>query len=155
MIGWHWHLEKGWGDVSEYVWVVEQGSYSDYRVVGVYTSRKAAKTVAEKINAADDWGEATVDKWPLNPGADAINEGREPYMIQMLRDGTVEEVKTGRWSGYNMCGSLQIWRRSKAPAYKGKGVPDCLRGTVFARDPEHAIKIANEQRTQLIAANKW
>lgn len=33
------------------VWVIEQGEYSDYRVVGVYSSRENAERIAEKINA--------------------------------------------------------------------------------------------------------
>jgi hypothetical protein len=36
------------------VWVIEQGSYSDYRVVGVFTSRENAKRVADAIIGAED-----------------------------------------------------------------------------------------------------
>jgi len=33
-------------------WVVEQGEYSDYRVVGVFTSKANAQVVADAINRA-------------------------------------------------------------------------------------------------------
>ena len=45
--------------------------------------------------------------------------------------------------------------RTKAPAYQGKGVPDCLNATVLARNEKHAIKIVNEKRAQIIAAGEW
>ena len=32
------------------VWVIEKGSYSDYRVVGVYSTQERAKLVCEHIN---------------------------------------------------------------------------------------------------------
>ena len=50
---------------------------------------------------------------------------------------------------------MTIWRRSQAPAYVGKNVPDCLHGTVWAKDSTHAIKIMNEKRTQMIAMGEW
>jgi hypothetical protein len=42
-----------------------------------------------------------------------------------------------------------------APAYRGKGFPDVLNATVWAKDAKHAAKIVNEYRTQMIANGEW
>lgn len=138
----------------EYVWVIEKGSYSDYRVCGVYDSQEKAERVAEWLNAEDASDEATVAKWPLNPGADALNAGMHQYIVHMLRDGTVEKVYLydSRYSLGDECG---IWRRSQAIAYRGKNIQDCINATVWATDEKHAVKIVNERRTQMIALGEW
>jgi hypothetical protein len=137
------------------VWVIEHGSYSDYRVVGVYSSRKNAQMVADQINAAESYGEkATVEKWHLDPGVDDLNAGRHPHVVTMAPDGTVEQARRLEWSGYEIGNGLDIWRRSKAPAYRGKGIPDAVHGTVWATDEQHAVKIANEWRIQALATGR-
>ena len=73
----------------------------------------------------------------------------------MLRDGTVEKINKQGVSSYDLAGACQIWRRSQAPAYRGTGVQDALDATVWATDEQHAIKIANEKRIQMIAGDKW
>lgn len=37
-------------DTRKTIWVVEQGEYSDYRVVGVFSSQESAQVVADKLN---------------------------------------------------------------------------------------------------------
>ena len=136
--------------MSKFVWVIEEGNYSDYRVSGVFSSKDDADFMASKIGG-------TVAKWPLNPCVDELRKGYKLFLGEMLYDGTVERMVdwSAELSGYYLTHSLEIWRRSTAPAYQGKGVQDCLHGTVFAKDIKHAVKIFNEQRTQLIAQNKW
>ena len=73
----------------------------------------------------------------------------------MLRDGTVEKVGESEASDAKYPGQVGIWKRSTAPAYRGKGVPDVMTATVWARDEKHAVKIVNEYRTEWIASNKW
>jgi hypothetical protein len=74
----------------------------------------------------------------------------------MLRDGTTEEVFQTERDAYNY-GNLghKIWRRSQAPVYRGKGVPDCLRSDVLATSQEHAVKITNEHRIRIIESGEW
>lgn len=136
------------------VWVIEQGSYSDYRVCGVYDSREKAERVAEWINAGESYDEATVAEWPMNPAAFELNAGMRQYSVLMLRDGSVESARP--YDSRHVAAKEQdIWRRSKAPAYLGKGVQDCLSSTVWATDEKHAIKIVNERRIQLLASGEW
>lgn len=140
----------------ESIWVIEQGSYSDYRVVGVYSSKKNAQLVCDAINAGDSYDKATVAKWPVDQSVLEVSRGYKRFIVTMLRDGTVENIRGPEAiCSYDMSSTLAIWKRTEAPAYKGKGIPDALHGSVLAKDETHAIKIANEQRTQLIALGKW
>lgn len=143
--------------MAKSVWVIEKGEYSDYRVVGVFTSKENADDMAARINESETYGEpATVAEWPLDPAIRELRAGFQPYHVWMLRDGTVERCDRTDVSTYDLASaSCELWRRSKAPAYKGKGIEDCLKATVWAKDDKHAIKIVNEMRTEMIAMNRW
>ena len=138
------------------IWMIEQGSYSDYRVVGVYSTKEGAELVCAKINGEESYELAVVSEWPLDPGVEAINQGLSPFTVLMLRDGTTEKV----WMDaddfeYALNAQPMIWRRSEAPAYQGKNIPDCLMARVFAKDSQHAVKIVNEHRTRMSASGEW
>jgi len=72
------------------VWVVEQGEYSDYRVVGVFTTEARAKAVADMVNGPERAYDASVSEWPLDPGSEDLEMGRSMYLVRMLRDGTID-----------------------------------------------------------------
>lgn len=135
------------------IWVIEQGSYSDYRVVGVFSSEKNAQTVLQHLK--DEYESPSIAEWELDPGVEELNKGYTCWVGEMLKDGTVERCEPIELDYYRLCKSLYIWRRSEASAFKGRGLLDCLTGTVLAKDQKHAIKIFNEYRTQLLANNKW
>lgn len=137
------------------VWVIEQGEYSDYRVVGVFSSAANAQRVADAINVTQFTSPAEVAEWPLDPGVAALNAGHQRFIVWMRRDGTVERSDASEMTGYAVSGDVTIWRRSIAPAYRGKGIEDCLQADVWAVDVTHAIKIANEHRLRLIATGEW
>lgn len=137
------------------IWVIEQGEYSDYRVVGVYSSRENAEVVCKAINDRRPCYQAEISEWRFNPGTTEINQGMRIYSVRMLRDGSVEEVKSHEFSGFDIGGEVRLWRRKSAPYWRGKDVEDCLCVTCWATDDRHAVKIANEHRSQWIAMGKW
>ena len=144
--------------MNKSVWVIEKGSYSDYRVVGVYSTEAGARLVCDRINGGEHYERATVVEWPLDLGVEAINKGLSPFVVRMLRDGTTEQVRMDTDDfEYTLDDKPTIRRRSTAPINKGKKVvpPDCLTARVFAKDEAHAIKIVNEYRTQMIAKGEW
>lgn len=142
---------------SNSVWVVEQGEYSDYHVVGVYSSKENAEYVVSALNGdkEDKYYEATVAEWSLDPAVNEMRQGLHPYIVWMQKDGTTERVERWDISGYDLGGNVKIWRRTKAPAYRGKGIPDIINATVWASDDVHAVKIVNEHRTRMIASGEW
>jgi hypothetical protein len=140
--------------MAETAWVIEQGEYSDYRVVGVFTSRENAERIAEKINGDRTYDLATVDEWLLDPGIQALNQGHHRYHVLMLRDGTTESVEreVSPWFLSNLVSEFFIWSRSTAPA---PHLPDALRASVWAGSDAHAVKVVNERRLQMIASGEW
>ena len=145
---------KGY-DVGKFIWVVEQGSYSDYKVVGVFTTEKNAKLIADKLNSSAYSDEATIAQWPLDPAVNQLIKGYRQFTVVMLRDGMTERCDELPFSSYELAGKFWIWKRTEAPAYVGKGIPDALQATMLAKNAKHAIKIANEHRTQMIANGEW
>lgn len=135
------------------VWVVEQGSYSDYRVVGVFSSRKNAQAIADRINDGDTFSNATVGKRPLDPCIAEINAGLKRFLVTMNYDGAVEQVMED-FDAYDILGSLEVWQRTKASAWSRQPIGDAIHGTVWATDEQHAVKIANERRLLEIASGK-
>lgn len=132
--------------MSKTVWVVEDGEYSDYHVVGVFTSRENAERIKQLCG-----GE--VSEWPIDPAIEELNAGLWPYSVCMAIDGTTERVtRVDTMSYYSLNDGVRLWKRTQAPAYRGTpGVQDAIFGTVWAESEQHAVKIVNEKRTAYLA----
>lgn len=136
------------------VWIIEQGSYSDYRVVGIFSSSENAHKVCAWINSTEPYDRAEVAERTLDPVVDDLNAGRRQWYVHMHRDGTTETVRPND-STYHLENNGHIWDRPNAPAYKGQGLPALLTYYVWATDADHAVKIVNERRIQMIANGEW
>jgi hypothetical protein len=137
------------------VFAVNSGSYSDYSVRALFSTREKAEAF---MAAVPDGDYNDIQEFELDPpAADMLRRGYAVWYVTMLRDGTAEAVVRRDASLYAVTsvGDVVLWERTKAPAYKGKGIPDALRIDVWAKDEKSAIKIANEKRAQFIAEGKW
>ena len=47
-------------------YVVTQGAYSDYHIVGVFTTEEDAKIYADRINAATPYADADIEEYELD-----------------------------------------------------------------------------------------
>ncbi len=128
------------------VYLVESGSYSDYHVVGVYSTRENAQLVAEKIGG-------DVAERPLDLAADELRKGFTTWQVLMDRTGAAHLVRRQEFSDYRLDNEAHVWR--KGTPMLPMNLPDCLSVTCLARSERHAIKIANEKRTQMIAQGDW
>jgi hypothetical protein len=137
------------------VFAVNSGSYSDYGIVAMFSTRQLAQ---EFMDAVPDYGYNDIEEYDLDPPAtEKIRKGYKLWCIRMLKDGSVEMVDKSEINTYNVkdAGEFTIWERTKAPAYRGNGIPNAMTGTVWARTEKQAVKIANEKRVQMIANNVW
>lgn len=134
-------------------WLVEQGEYSGYHIVGVFSSRENAQLVADAINANKSSNAAAVVEYPLDPVVHELRQGYRFYLLEMLRDGTVDACHLEEISTSDLAGDALVVTRSHWPP--GQKRPEALRARVWATDDTHAIKIVNETRLQLIANNEW
>lgn len=129
-------------DDSKTIYVITQGSYSDYHIITVFSDEQAAESFAKLISEKGDT--ATVEDYELDRYVPQAREGLMPFYVWMTRDGN------GEVDGSHI---LYDDRLSLLPT----PTPDRirLRGTVWALDEQHALKIANEKRAFLIASGEW
>lgn len=133
------------------IYAVSSGSYSDYKVDALFSSKKLAEDFIAVMKNRDTY---FIEEYELNPPiADLIRRGYSLWSVHMLKDGTTEHAKRVNVTHYDS--SYFIWERTKATAYKGKGIPDILTAYVLAKTEKQAIKITNEKRIQMIAEGKF
>jgi len=121
------------------MYVLTDGSYSDYHIVGVFSSKKKALQLKKEAKLGSDCGVEVfrVDEFDNVPNLSL-------FSICMNKNGDTQEAsKISKDNLYGLSAALT-------------GIPDILRKKklcmfVFAKDEEHAVKIVNEKRIQLIA----
>lgn len=137
------------------IFAVSSGSYSDYRINALFSTKELAQQFKDAVKEYD-YNE--IEEYELDPPtADLLARGYSVWRVLMLKDGTVERVDRSDNDLYAVqdAPAHAIWRRSEAPAYKGKGVPDGLQSSVWAKNEKAAVKSANEKRLQMIANGEW
>jgi len=121
------------------IYVVFNGYYSDRHVVGVCSTKELAERLAVLTTEAwdkSDWAVYDVDVIPECP------VGLLPYDVVMDRRGGVKSCNRDSAIGFK-------------PDTEYYGEDNLMSFYMWAKDEEHAVKIANERRTQLIAMNIW
>ena len=126
------------------IYAVSSGSYSDYRINALFSTKAKAQAYIDDATNADDINNNVIE-FELDP----LPPYFENYLsVEMKKDGTVVEVEDeGRHQVGNYCRGGVL--------YAENGVGTYLRYYVAATDRERAIKVTNEVRTQLIALNLW
>lgn len=127
-------------------YIVVTGEYSDYHVCGVYSTRKKANYAAKVYD-----GEVVthkVDELPAHP------KGLLGYQVRMKKDGAAKAQRIGvEWmQHYKTPQFTDDYIRQDDGQYL---IVKELAVSVWAKDEQHAVKIVNEKRAQIIAANEW
>lgn len=118
------------------LFVVTSGEYSDFKISGIYSSKEKAEWARKLFATENQIEEWELDSIPIHPS------GMLLFMVRMEKSGMVRDFGT-----VNASDKLPHW----SPAIEIPAVDF----VVWARDIEHATKIANEKRTQLIASGEW
>jgi len=116
------------------IYVVSEGEWSDYSIVGVYSTKSLAERAAKAFDGR-------VETYKLDEHAAPLAQGKKVFFVRMQHDGGVIEAHN-----YH---SDHLLDRTDFD-YRGN-----LITSVWAKDEQTAIKIANERRVKLIAMNKW
>jgi len=138
------------------VWTVSSGSYSDYRIVGIFsTEAKATKFYETRKLVDDEIGSVSWEE--LDPAPPTVVQ---TITVQMFSDGTTYDLNP-KWEevpylGFRGFGSYFYYANLSPnrdfPTYAGQLV---LVWTVEVTDPIHAVKVVNEKRAQILAAGLW
>lgn len=123
------------------VYVVTEGDYSDYHIVGVTTDRETAEAYC-KISKGD-WYEPRVEEYDTKAFADIRTA--KPYRVIMEKDGTMT-TEAGDGFSYESAvehhvSHIRMWGDN----------PNYYEVVVLAEDEQHARKIAADY----IAEAKW
>jgi len=124
------------------VYLVVSGEYSDYTVHAGFTNESRANEYKDAI-CADD-----VEAMELDPPDDLIRypKGYGAWVVWMHKDGNCENSPR-RTDIRNLNDtSLRVTHAHATSGYVFY---------VVAANMEHAVKIANEKRVQMIANNEW
>lgn len=125
------------------IWVIEEGEYSDYHVVGVYSTEENAKTVLEKMH-----GDAPqIREWNLDPDVEELRKGLSLWRVLMLKNGDIENCELSQYSGSHSQIYYMLRQRTN--------LPNILVGFTWAKTQKQAIKSTNEQRLKFIASGEW
>lgn len=124
------------------IYLVTQGSYSAYRIVGAYSTRELADEVVTEINRGDNYDTAYVEEFELDKPT--VKQGYAWLTLRMDRDGNT----LGTWNS----GPLEGEDRT---LFVNRGGVTCLTVTRFTDSLETLAKIANELRTRYLAEKGW
>ena len=116
------------------VFVITEGWYSDYRIVGVTLDHDSAIRIAKNVGGEVETYET--DDYTLS-------DGEDHYYVLEHDDGTFSAKKDDSiWGGLIYGHFVQR-----------KGQPR-FRCTCIAKSPEHALRIAYDRRAMMLAKEK-
>ncbi len=126
-----------WMKSKPKVYLVSTGDYSDYRVVGVFSSNKAAVAFMEVGNPRPrDFNE--IETYQLDTEIDKIKAGLLPWDVRMALNG---DHAAALLTDANHEESDYSYNDNSHP------IPGVFyRCFCWAKDEKHAIKITNEKR---------
>jgi hypothetical protein len=144
------------------VWILGRGQYSDYGIIGMFSSKEKAYAVYETGKDENNYDHfiepfsMELDALPIPP------QGTKWFEVCMWKDGTSfiepaapSDMQPSTWFD-------ESYERNPNPASYFRIYHDKIREgerelqvTLLAKDEQHAVKIVNERRVQFIAANKW
>jgi hypothetical protein len=126
------------------VYMVTDGEYSDYSVIGVYSTREKAEYAQTLYAAENGIDELELDHIPPHP------PGELRWGVRILDNGDVVSVFQTT-PDEDKC--LQV--ESTRQKYWGGEVKPGRSFLLWARDQAHAIKIACEKRREMLALGTW
>lgn len=146
----------------QHVWILTVGEYSDVEAAAVFSSEETARQ-AEHLVGGYVTGPFVLDDATSWPQSD-----RPCFKFQMTKAGKVNycqqtpSLNDGHYNdgvyGDDIIGTqkrarYEVFEGGKNAKYEPKHYWR-LQGTVYAKDEQHAIKIINEVRSQILAGAK-
>ena len=126
------------------IFIVTYGDYSDYSIYGVFSTSEKAQAYIDALGLSEaEIEEYNVDEFDAHV---TMLKNFSVFNVIMEKNGDVEKVEKGR-GRYSFECALK-----KEYLVYGRGV---LVMYVLAKDEQHAIKIVNEKRVQLVSGVGW
>lgn len=124
------------------IYVITQGEYSDYHIVGVAIDKEKAKRIAE-VNS-DSWYEATINEYDTDSFDEVIENGRM-YHVTKHATGKIRASIVEKWQLKDLEeDEIGKVTRERGTYWGGETYND-LDILIRAKNVDHAIKIASEK----------
>jgi len=121
------------------VYVITQGSYSDYHICAIFSDKKKAEEMVDFFN--DEYEQATIEEWPIDV---APSRNRKKFSVFMRKNGDVEKINEDKlYDVTNFKNEVIEWWNKEGWIFQ-----------VWARDRGHAVKIAGDWRRKLLLKEK-
>lgn len=118
----------------KYIFVITDGEYSDYQILGAATTEEGAKALAKVTGGSIEVFEDAVPK---------LSGGLRRWIVIMRENGDVVTAQEG----------YATFQHNHFFTFCNYDVQ--FLGVVWARDSVHAVKIINERRILMLAHNCW
>jgi hypothetical protein len=137
------------------VYIVTAGEYSDYHMCAAFGTRELAEIYIQGIDEGGyDYG---IEELELNPQEARLRKGYHMYRVTMYKNGDTKRIEVLDFARNHEKEETKIvsigeYVKYSPPLWESKpGVSV----TCWAKSDEHAVKITNEHRAQLIAENAF
>lgn len=122
------------------LYAVNSGSYSEYRIDGIFSSRENAEKYMSAFPKQSYGSYNDIEEWTLDQWISEIDRGLLPFIVRMYKNGDVIEIMQREFYGDDQ--SRVHWMDT---AHWKPPMP-WANFSVWASDQAHAVKIANERR---------
>jgi len=129
------------------IFIVTSGAYSDYGIDAVFSTEELAQKFIDSFKQ-DNYNDMYIEEWPLDPNEQHLKQGRKPFFLKINKKGDVTDIKI-KTSASGFKSDMPTANISFTANDEWMNI-EC-----FADDDAHAVKIAGEKRTQILANNIW
>jgi len=128
------------------IYIITSGEYSDYGIRAVFTDKALADAYINMYGNTGYYNDMSIEEWEADRFAEEMRQGHAIYRVQIWKSGDLYncERDASLPDAQTTIGIVR-WANNQ----------ELLTTIVIAKDEQHAIKVANERRTRLIAENEW
>ena len=110
------------------VYVVTQGSYSDYHICAVLLEKSKAEAICKLLRS--EWSEPNIEEYDTDVVEPLLN-GNKLYDVELLKNGTAEAYEMSHPTDFIESINKVIKKRGREEYFV----------KVFAKDEAHALKV--------------
>lgn len=134
------------------IYIVTTGDYSDKALVcSAFSTRELADAYVDQFNKKELGAKTRyrIEELELD-GEKRVHPGLKPFTVEITTEGDILHV---HWSSDEIEPDEEGAHRAAISGYAGQWTPNQWVVSCWARDEEHAKKIATEMRQEAIAAD--
>jgi hypothetical protein len=131
------------------VYVFEEGDYSDRKIKGVFSTIEKAEEFRDRWGDPKEGGDC-ISEWLVDEGSE-VPVGMKLFYVCMYKDGSIYSV----YENFNPLEYRVPLNIRWFPSTRKDFDDSRMFVVVAAKNEQHAIKIINEIRAQIVAENLW